>query len=116
MYKDFKFALDKIFLFMLIVSVVVFAMTWKVDVNEHIIHTVEKIDMVVLSGYYFVFGRGIYKARKKINYFKQHWMMAILLVLPFLPITRIMNALHLQKVFNIGSNTLWHILDEIGML
>jgi len=93
-----------------------FIVSYAIDVDEKVIHSIEGMDMVVLGGYYIVFGRGLYKAEKKTHYFKQHWIMAIFLMIPFLPFARVMHAMNLQRVFSIGTNTLWHFFDRIGML
>jgi len=114
--KHLRFALDKLFLFMLFVSIAVFLINLKIDVSKTAIHTVEGIDMAILGGYYFFFGHGIYKAKHKLRYAKKHWIMVILLLLPFLPIARLARYAQLERVFAIGGNTLWHVLDEIGLL
>jgi len=101
---------------MLFVSIAVFLMHMKFGVSEEAIAAVEGIDMAILGGYYFFFGHGIYKAKHKLRYAKRHWIMVILLLLPFLPIARLARYAQLERVFAIGGNTLWHILDEVGLL
>lgn len=116
MYKDFKYALDGMFLFMLFVSIAVFAVNFFVPVGKTVTHTVEYIDFAVLSGYYYVFARGLNRAPRKLAYFKEHWVMFVLLAMPFIPLARIARLMHFEKMFQIGTNTLWHVLDEFGML
>ncbi len=116
MYKDLKYMLDFLFIFMLIVSVVLFSIGFFVDLSETALHTVERIDFVVLGGYYGFFMHGFYKAKQKVDYLKHHWIMLALLLIPFIPIARLMKFVEMERMFAIGANTLWHFLDELGML
>jgi len=116
MYEDARYALDKLFLFMLVVSVAVFVLSLRVEISETAIHTVEYIDFAVLGGYYFFFGHGIYNSKRKLRYMRKHWIMLLLLLLPFIPLARLARLAQAEKVMAIGSNTIWHILDEIGLL
>jgi len=71
---------------------------------------------VILSGYYAFFAHGFSKAKQKVTYIKRHWVMLALLMLPFLPIARLMRLAELERTFAISTNTLWHFLDELEML
>ena len=111
--KHWKFALDWMFLFMLIVSVVMFGVNILLPVDNRMLETIEYVDLAVLGGYYFFFFKGLTEAEKKIGYVKEHWIMLGLLLVPFVPLARLFPARHL---FKIGANTAWHLLDRIGML
>jgi len=116
MLKEIKYALDFMFLFMLIVSVTLFAINIVVPLDKLLLHTVEYIDYTVLGGYYFFFFHGLIMAKQKILYVRQHWIMALLLLVPFIPLARLLRLHTIESVLGIGTNTLWHILDEFGML
>ena len=116
MKDDLKYALDKLFLFMLIVSVAVFIISMKVHVDQTILTTVEILDMIVLGGYYLFFVHGFKHSSSKVKYCKRHWIMIALLILPFLPISSLLAFTQAERVFAISSNTMWHFLDEIQML
>ena len=116
MYKDLKYALDFMFLFMLVVSITLFLISFSVELNGTILETLQKIDFVILGGYYAFFANGIIKAKKKISYIKHHWVMLALLLLPLIPIARLARFAQLERTFAISTNTLWHFLDELGLL
>ena len=115
-YGDLKYALDKLFTFMLLVTIVVFILELKVGVGEETIHAVEYVSMGVLSGYYAFFAHGVYKAKHKLAYFKKHWILVILLILPFIPVARFARFFRFERLFVIGADTLWHLFDELGLL
>jgi hypothetical protein len=116
MYKDLKYTLDFMFLFMLVVSVILFIISFKVDIEGTALSTLHKIDFVILGGYYVFFVHGFYKANQKITYIKKHWIMLALLLLPFLPIARLARLAELERTLAMSTNTLWHFLDELGLL
>ncbi|RMD57482.1 hypothetical protein D6825_03900 [Candidatus Woesearchaeota archaeon] len=111
-----KYPLDCMFVFMLVVSVVVFAMEFIVPVHSGIVSSVKIIDLGILMGYYVFFFRGLLKSRKKSVYLRSHWIMAVLLILPFLPVASILRILHFEKAYSLGVNAVWHLLDELGLL
>ncbi len=116
MYKDFKYTLDFLFLFMLVVSLLIFSIGFFIDLHGTALDALQKIDFVILGGYYAFFMHGIYKAKSKITYCKKHWLMLGLLVIPFIPVARLMRFAHLERFVGIGTNTLWHFFDELGLL
>jgi hypothetical protein len=116
MYKELKYSLDFMFLFMLVVSIILFIISFKVDIEGTALSTLHKIDFIILGGYYAFFAHGFYKTKQKITYVKQHWIMLALLLLPFLPIARLVKLAELERTFAISTNTLWHFLDELGLL
>lgn len=116
MLKEARYALDYMFLFMLIVSITIFAINYFVPLGETLIHTVEYLDFGILGGYYFFFAHGLINAKRKVTYLKQHWIMLLLLLMPFIPLARLLRLHMFESVMGIGTNTLWHILDEFGML
>jgi len=116
MYKDAKYALDFMFLFTLVLSIILFVIGFAVDLHGLVLDTVHKIDFVILGGYYAFFLHGIYTARNKLTYCKQHWVMLALLLLPLLPIARLAKIAEFEKAASLGTNTLWHFLDELEML
>ena len=116
MYKDLRYALDRLFLFMLFVTIAVFLVGTQVELDEGVNHAVEVVSMGVLGGYYLFFGHGIYKAKRKLVYFKRHWILAILLILPFVPIARLANFAGFRSLFTIGADTIWHLFDRLGLL
>lgn len=116
MLSAFRFALDGLFLFMLVVSLSLFGVNYFIPIDHHVVEAVEAIDFVVLGGYYFFFIHGLATAQKKLVYIRQHWLMLVLLIIPFVPLARIFRLHTLERVFGIGANTLWHILDELKLL
>ena len=116
MYKELKHSLDFMFLFMLAVSIILFIISFKVDIEGTALSTLHKIDFVILGGYYAFFVHGLSKAKQKLKYVKRHWIMLALLLLPFLPIARLARLVELERTFAISTNTLWHFLDELELL
>ncbi len=116
MYKSAKYALDFMFLFMLVVSIIMFAIGFFVDVQGTALNTLHKIDFAILGGYYAFFLHGMYKAKSKTQYCKQHWVMLALLVLPLIPIARLARLAQLERATAVGLNALWHFLDELKLL
>jgi hypothetical protein len=116
MHKELKYALDALFLFMIFVSLAVFAIEFMYGVDAQILHAVESIDLAVLGGYYYFFGNGLFTAKNKMRYCKEHWIMIIFLILPFIPVARLARFIHVERIFAIGANTLWHVFDELGLL
>ncbi len=116
MYKELRYTLDFMFLFMLVLSAILFVIGFSVDLHGTALSTLHTIDLVILSGYYAFFAHGFSKAKQKVTYIKRHWVMLALLMLPFLPIARLMRLAELERTFAISTNTLWHFLDELEML
>ena len=116
MYKSAKYALDFMFLFMLALSIILFSIGYFVDLHGTALETIEKVDFVILGGYYAFFLHGLYKAKSKMNFCKKHWIMMALLVLPLIPIARLARFAHLERATAVGLNTLWHFLDELELL
>lgn len=116
MYKALKYALDQLFIFVLILNVSLFLIGMKVDLDKDIMMAIEGVDFAVLGGYYAFFGHGLLKAKKKFEYCKKHWIMAIFLALPAFPMARILRFAHLERLFEIGADTLWHVFDELELL
>ncbi len=116
MYKELKYTLDFLFIFMLVLSIILFLAGLVTDVGGPALEAIHRIDFAILGGYYAFFAHGIYKAKQKIQYVKQHWIMLALLLLPFLPIARLARLAELERALAISANTLWHFLDELGML
>ena len=114
--KDWKFALDRIFLFMIFVSLALFLIEWKFGLDQTIVYTVQGIDTSILTGYYVFFANGLLKAQKKLQYCKQHWIMMLLLVMPFVPFARLAQLFRAERIFSVGLNSLWHLLDEFELL
>ena len=116
MFKELKHTLDFMFLFMLVLSVILFIIGFSVDLHGTALSTLHGIDMAILGGYYAFFAHGMYKAKQKITYVKRHWIMLALLMLPFLPIARLARIAELERTFAISTNTLWHFLNELELL
>ena len=116
MYKDLKYALDFLFIFMLVLSIIIYAMGLMININGPVVSTLHTIDFVVLGGYYGFFVYGVSKAKQKLSYIKKHWILLTLLLVPFLPVARLMRLVELERIFAISTNTLWHFLDELGLL
>ena len=115
-YGDLKYVLDRLFTFMLFVTIAVFIMEWQFGVDESALHAVEYVSMGVLGGYYVFFAHGVYKAKHKLDYFKKHWILVILLILPFIPVARFARYVKFERLFVIGADSLWHLFDELGLL
>jgi len=111
MYKDAKYALDFMFLFTLVLSIGFF-----IDLHGAALDTIHKIDFAILGGYYAFFMHGIYTARNRLAYCKQHWVMMALLLLPLIPVARLLKFAEVEKAAAIGTNTVWHFFDELGLL
>jgi len=116
MYKDAKYALDFVFLFTLVLSILLFGIGFFIDLHGAALDTLHKIDFAILGGYYAFFLHGIYTARNRLAYCKQHWIMLALLLLPLLPIARLAKIAEFEKAAAIGTNTIWHFFDELGLL
>ena len=116
MRKSCKYALDKLFLFMLFVSIGLFAVEMMFEIENSIVHAVEYIDLMIIGGYYVYFFQGLSKAKEKLIYCKKHVFLIILLVLPVFPLARMLRLPLIEKMFKIGSDVAWHLLDEVGML
>ena len=71
MYKELKYALDWIFIFMLFLSITLFIIEFFVPADPEILVSIEGIDLAVLGGYYSFFIHGVYNARKKWEYCRQ---------------------------------------------
>ena len=111
-----RYALDKLFLFMLFVSVAVIGVGYVAEVDPSVLHAIEGIDFAIIGGYYFFFFTGIYKSSNKLQYCKKHIFLIILLLLPFIPLARALKLPLFEKFFKVGADTAWHLLDEIGLL
>ena len=116
MYKELKYSLDFMFLFMLALSIILFMIGFSVDLHGTVLSTLRTIDVVILGGYYAFFAHGLVKAKQKLTYVKRHWIMLALLMLPFLPIARLARLAELERLAAVGTNTLWHFLDELELL
>src|SRR5574341_1848300 len=116
MYKSAKYALDFMFLFMLIISIILFTLGFFVELNGTALETIEKVDFVILGGYYAFFLHGLYKAKSKIKYCRKHWLMLALLLLPLIPIARLIKFAELERAAAVSVNTIWHFLDELELL
>ena len=116
MYKELKYTLDFMFLFMLVLSITLFIVGFSIDIHGTVLSALHTIDFVILGGYYAFFAHGFYKAKQKITYIKKHWIMLALFLLPFLPIARLARLAELERTVSISTNTLWHFLDELGLL
>ncbi len=116
MYKEAKYALDFLFLFMLVLGVTLFSIGFFVDVQGTTLNVLHNIDFAILGGYYTFFLHGMYKAKSRTDYCKKHWIMLALLVLPLVPIARLIKFAELERVAAVGVNTLWHFLDELELL
>ena len=116
MFESFKYAWDKLFLFMLFVSFALLGIEFMFNVSPAIIHETEYIDLVIIGGYYAIFIVGFRQAEKKLSYCKNHIWLIILLVIPLVPFARVLRLQFLEKFLKLGSNVAWHVLDQIGML
>ena len=116
MYKELKYALDWMFIFMLFVSITLYIIELIIPADKEILAAIEGIDLAVLGGYYAFFIHGMCRARKKWEYCKQHWLLIILLTVPLVPIARFARFAKLERLAAIGTDTLWHFLDELELL
>jgi len=114
--KHVKFALDHIFTFMLFVSIGLLIIMQFQEVNHTMQKTVEMVDCAILGGYYLFFAKGLYIAKNRLKYCKQHWILIVLLILPFVPVARVLQLVKLEHLFKIGADSLWHIFDELELL
>ena len=116
MIKVFKFVLDRLFVFVLILSIALFGLEHSVSVHEGVLSAVEMIDFTILGGYYGLFGYELSHAKNKWKYVKTHWVLCVLLALPFVPFARLMRVQSLRKVIGFFGDTAWHVLDELELL
>lgn len=116
MYKDLKYTLDFMFIFMLVLSIILFIIGFNVDIHGTVLSTLHTVDIVILGGYYAFFTHEMYKAKSKLGYIKQHWIMLALLLLPLLPLARLARAAQAERALAVSTNTLWHFLDELELL
>ena len=116
MIESIKYALDGIFLFMLGLGIALFALHYFVEFPEKVVHAIERVDMVVLGGYYLLFAHGLHKTRGKFKYFKKHWVLAILLLAPFFPLARLLRFAKAEEAVVLGIDVAWHWLDKMELL
>ena len=116
MYKTLKYALDRIFIFVLVLNGILFIVESQVQVDENVIGAIKYVDMGIFGGYYAFFGYEFLSAKKKLEYCKKHWILMIFLSMPFLPIARLIQFARLERLFYIGTDFMWHILDEMELL
>lgn len=116
MYKELKFALDWMFLFMLVLNLLLFAIGFVAEIQGTALTALHMADFAILGGYYAFFTHGIITTRQKIAYVKKHWIMLALLLIPLLPIARLARLAEAERAFAISTNTLWHFFDELGLL
>lgn len=116
MMHGIKYALDGLFFFMLFVAVILFGINFVVPIPDEITHTAERVDFFILGGYYLTFFYDLHQARNKLKYVKKHWLMAVLLLLPFLPVARLVRFAFAKRAVAIGINMSWHAFEEIGLL
>lgn len=114
--KHLKYALDAMFFFMLTLGIILFGLSFLFEIPEEVEKTTEKMDYLVLSGYYGLFIYGVHKARNKIKYFKRHWILILLLAAPFFPIARIIRLVKLEEALFISLDVVWHVFDELELL
>ena len=114
--KHFKYALDAMFLFTLGIGITLFGLSFYFEIPNEVKETTEKVDYAVLGGYYALFFYSIHKARNKIKYFKKHWILALFLIAPFFPVTRLIRLIKVEETLAISLNVAWHVLDELEML
>lgn len=111
-----KYALDKLFLFMLFVSLVLFGIEFFIEIDSHMLHIIEYVDFAIIGGYYVYFFTGLKDATDKLNFCKKHVFLIVLLLMPIMPLARFLRIPLVQRVLKLGSDVAWHLLDEIGML
>lgn len=114
--KYVRYAWDQLFLFMLILSATLFLVGLRTEIDKDAVHIIEGIDMTILGGYYYFFLHGFKNSKKKIDYCKRHWIMLLLLIAPILPVARLARIVKIEKLFAIGTSTMWHLLDQMGLL
>lgn len=116
MYKEAKYTLDFLFLFMLVLSIILFSIGFFVDVQGTALDALYKIDVVILGGYYAFFLHGLYKSKSRTEYCKQHWIMLALLILSIAPIARLFRLVELERAAAVGTNAIWKFFDELKLL
>lgn len=116
MYKEAKYALDFLFLFTLVLSITLFVIGFFVDLHGTALAALHEIDMAILAGYYGFFFHGMYKAKDRTKYCREHWVMMALLALPLVPIARLVKLAELDRAASVSINTLWHFFDELELL
>jgi hypothetical protein len=116
MYKEAKYALDFLFLFMLVLGITLFSIGFFVDVHGTVLAALHNLDMAILTGYYGFFFHGMYNAKDRTKYCKEHWVMMALLALPLVPIARLVKLAELDRAASVSLNTLWHFFDELELL
>ncbi len=116
MYKELKYSLDFLFLFMLVISIIFFGIGFFIDVHGAALDALHQIDFAILGGYYVFFIHGAYKAKNRVGYCKKHWIMMALLALPLIPIARLIKAVELERAAAVSINALWHFFEELELL
>lgn len=116
MYKELKYSLDFMFLFTLVLGTTLFIIGFFIDLHGTALQTLHYVDLSILGGYYAFFMHGAYKSKNRAAYCKQHWIMAALLLLPLIPISRLLKLAELEKAVSLSTKTLWHFLDELELL
>lgn len=116
MYKEAKYALDFLFLFMLVLGITLFSIGFFVDVHGTALSALHNVDLAILVGYYGFFFHGMYNAKSKTTYCKQHWLMMAFLALPLVPIARLIKYAELERAASVSVSTIWHFFDELELL
>jgi len=113
-----KYALDWLFLYLLVVAVVLFSIELVLHkrVNHHIIFALEIASTAVIFGYAVFFINGLYQTCEKWAFVRKHWMMALLIVFPFTRIQRFFPIRYAEHIFKISADSLWHLLEKFGKL
>ena len=101
---------------MLVVSVVLFVLEWSVSVDGGVWSAVETIDFMILGGYYGLFGYELWNTKNKLKYVKTHWVLCVLLVLPFVPFARFVRVQFVRRIVELFGDTAWHVLDKLELL
>jgi len=114
MTRHYKYALDGIFLFMLFVNIALFAIEYFIGATPADF-AVSSINIAVLCGYYAIFIQDLSHTKNKFTYIKKHWVFLALLIIPALPLARIMNEIA-PKILELGTDAIWTFLDELEML
>ncbi|VVB81668.1 Uncharacterised protein [uncultured archaeon] len=116
MYETLKYALDRLFIFVLVLNGILFIIEYQVQVDGILLGAMRYIDFGIVGGYYAFFGYELLNAKKKLEYCKKHWILMMLLSVPLIPAARIIRFARMERLFNIGTDFLWHVLDELEIL
>ncbi len=116
MYKETRYAVDALVIFILFVSITIFLLNLRLPVDNAVVYSIQGIDFMLVAASYIFFGHDLYKNKRKLEYCKKHWMFIFFIFVPLLPIVRIIRFSQMEWAFKIFTGTLSQFLERLELL